>query len=524
MTRHRSAPLPSAKSESGRSTEYNKPQLLDRQRELSQHLSSDRSWISWLLSLASIGDSSFALLASFCILIVALITQGYFGSAISDSADDFLTYESLGPVPSGMDSQAKIYEIKILNYDTISMDEVKEFVTNDMLMEYERDGVICIRGLLSPNLLRQLDAESDVLVQEQISKNRNRSLYQRRGTQFHTVTHSAIFLPTDETSPSASDKSTFPKTVSSSNAFLTVALWSIVPSFAAALLRWDPTESLKSKSDATTANETLRVIRDIFLAKDDDTYVCGWHVDDLGFWPATPHSSIGINAWIALDDMEMTEVTGGFAVAVQSHTAPWKDLAYFLTGVPTTESFPKDGYQNVSHMFQERTGYGTCNIQKVAPHVHRRLEETSRIYPVRRGDVVFHTRWLFHRTVPILQTKSNAKKQESSERIYRRYSIRYGLGSSTIIPPGYGTELSVLFNKSNGGLSANRICQMEGPWYPQAYPQISRGEVDWYLRQLRALIREKLPIALRRQISRKQEMRPYLKHMAKKELRLSTMG
>jgi Phytanoyl-CoA dioxygenase (PhyH) len=458
-----------------------------------------------------------------------LIIQWYFGSFISGSAGEFLTYESLGPAPVGMGSQPKIYQINVSNYKTMSMDELNDVVTSEMHMEYERDGVICIRGLLSPDLLLQLDSESDLLVQEQISKNKKRSNYHRRGTQFHTVTHSVLFLPTNATSHSNTSKSSFPKTVSSANAFLEVSLLSLVPAVAAALLRWNPVESLKWKTDATSANETLRVIRDIFLAKDDDTYVCGWHVDDLGFWPATPDSSVGINAWIALDDMEMTEVSGGFALAGQSHTAPWKDAAHFLTGVPTTKSFPKHGYQNASHMFQERTGYGTCNIQKVAPHIHRRLEETSRIYPVRRGDVIFHTRWLFHRTVPIIRTKPLSTTHptvgdESPERIYRRYSIRYGLGSSTIIPPGYGTELSVLFNESNGGLSADRICQIDGPWYPQAYPPLSTHELERYFHQLQALVQEKLPIALHKQISRRQEMRPYLKQIAKEQHRLSTMG
>jgi Phytanoyl-CoA dioxygenase (PhyH) len=494
----------------------------------SQHVASASPWISWLFSVAAIGDSSFAVLSSFSIFVVALIVQWYFESAIPDSVGEFLTYESLGPMPVELHSHPKIYQVNVSNYKTITMDELKATITSDMHMEYERDGVICIRGLLSPDLLQQLDGESDILVQEQISKNRNRSHYHRRGTQFHTVTHSALFLPTDATSRAATSNKASPNTVSTHNAFMEVALWSLVPSFAAALLQWNPTEKLESKTDVMSANETLRVIRDIFLAKDDDTYVCGWHVDDLGFWPATPDSSIGINAWIALDDMEMTEVTGGFAVAVQSHTAPWKDLAYFLTGVPTIKSFPKHGYQNASHMFQERTGYGTCNIQKVAPHIHRRLEETSRIYPVRRGDVIFHTRWLFHRTVPIIQAKPSLTTfpsidggLESPERIYRRYSIRYGLGSSTIIPPGFGTELSVLFNESNGGLSANSVCQMDGPWYPQAYPPMSRHGIEWYHHQFQTLLQDKLPIALRRQISRKQEMK---KQMAKNEHRLATIG
>ena len=73
------------------------------------------------------------------------------------------------------------------------------------------------------------------------------------------------------------------------------------------------------------------------------------------------------------------------------------------------------------------------------------------------GDVIFHTRWLFHRTVPFVKnttttsnnndnTKNDGNNDSNNNadnnnvgtnksRIYRRYSIRYGPGES-IIPPG----------------------------------------------------------------------------------------
>jgi hypothetical protein len=44
------------------------------------------------------------------------------------------------------------------------------------------------------------------------------------------------------------------------------------------------------------------MLRDIFLAKDSEQFVCGWHVDDTGFWPAVAEAP-GVNAWIAVDDM-----------------------------------------------------------------------------------------------------------------------------------------------------------------------------------------------------------------------------
>ena len=125
----------------------------------------------------------------------------------------------------------------------------------------------------------------------------------------------------------------------------------------------------------------LRLYRDIFLAKDEEEFICGWHVDDFGFWPATA-SSPGINAWIALDDMPSAG-GGGFALAVGSHEAPWREEAHHVTGATTT--FPANGFQSAADMFANRTGSGTCNIKTAAPHLYRRMEATKRIYELKRG-------------------------------------------------------------------------------------------------------------------------------------------
>lgn len=225
----------------------------------------------------------------------------------------------------------------------------------------------------------------------------------------------------------------------------------------------------------------------------------------MGFWPATPNSQ-GVNAWVALDDMELTEETGGFALAVASHTAPWRTAAYYWTGAST--NFPKGGYRDVADMFQRRTGHGTCNLKTSAPHIHQRMEETARIYPVRKGDVVFHTRWLFHKTVPV-------QRKTDTNRVFRRYSIRYGEGEDTILPPGYGMEPSILWEPTNGGKSANEVCETDGPWYPIAWPRIE--SLPGFAKDLAAFCENKLPVALERRKDRIQEMKPFLRQLAKKE-------
>jgi hypothetical protein len=257
-------------------------------------------------------------------------------------------------------------------------------------------------------------------------------------------------------------------------------------------------------------------MRDIFLAKDEDEYICGWHVDDFGFWPAMPEAP-GVNAWIAVDDMPVHH-GGGFALALGSHHAPWRDKAHHVTGATTT--FPREGFRDARDMFSKRTGSGTCNLKQAAPHLHRRMEETKRIYETKRGDVIFHTRWLFHRTVPFNRTYVD-DRESSEDLIYRRYSVRYGPGSS-IIPPGYGTELSVLWNDANGGRTADDVNRLDGPWYPQAWPPALDDATE--LDRLAALVERKMPTAVKRREQRKKEMKPFLKKLAKEQHRFSTHG
>jgi len=174
---------------------------------------------------------------------------------------------------------------------------------------------------------------------------------------------------------------------------------------------------------------------DVFLAKDEGQYVCGWHVDDWGFWPATA-SSTGVNAWVAIDDMPVS-TGGGFALSVGSHQASWRYTAYEITGA--TPTLPLEGFKSAKDMFTNRKGSGTCNLRSADPQLNEIIEDSARIYDIKAGDVIFHTRWLFHRTVPfnIKETKALDKIHPT---IYRRYSVRYAPGTAQL-PRGYGTEL-----------------------------------------------------------------------------------
>mmetsp|Transcript_17836 Transcript_17836/g.41775 ORF Transcript_17836/g.41775 Transcript_17836/m.41775 type:complete len:151 (-) Transcript_17836:100-552(-) len=103
------------------------------------------------------------------------------------------------------------------------------------------------------------------------------------------------------------------------------------------------------------------------------------------------------------------------------------------------------------------------------------------------------------------------KEQHRSPPIYRRYSLRYGPGSS-IIPPGYGTEPSVLWDESNGGRTADQVCELTGPWYPRANPADFEE-----IRNLYHHSNTKLAMAYDIQEQRKQEMRPLLSKHARQQ-------
>ena len=320
------------------------------------------SWLKRITSkLAIFGNNELGLMASFFLLVVALVI-----SLLMDQPSD--PYSKLGPAP-------KIDPPHIFVLDTTNDEQTSHAIWAEMQSAFEKDGVIAVRGLLSSDLMDRLDEASTELIMKQNEKNNARWRGRRAqpSTQFHTVEVGTIFQPVAQPWSIEMYKS---------QPFVDIALFSKLPFIAANLLNLDVAQ-----------NETLRLLRDIFLAKDDGEFICGWHVDDSGFWPATAEAP-GVNAWVAFDDMK-SEQGGGFALAVGSHKATWREEAYVVTG--STHTTPPEGYRDVADLFSNRTGSGTCNIKTAAPHLHRRMEETKRVYEIKRGDVIFHTRWLFHR-------------------------------------------------------------------------------------------------------------------------------
>ena len=134
---------------------------------------------------------------------------------------------------------------------------------------------------------------------------------------------------------------------------------------------------------------------------------------------------------------------GGFALSVGSHKAEWRHRAHEVIGATTT--MRQEGYQNVDDYFANRAGFGTCNLKQVDPKLNDMVERNKRIYDVKAGDIIFHTRWLFHRTIPFHNNAIRAETKRSKESqnpgneaklemspLYRRYSIRYTPGHAQL--------------------------------------------------------------------------------------------
>lgn len=209
---------------------------------------------------------------------------------------------------------------------------------------------------------------------------------------------------------------------------------------------------------------------DVAMVRDvQDMKTCDWHVDDIGFWPVSYLDEAGINVWIALDDMPFE---GSMAVAPGSHRAAWRHDAYAALG----QNRSRDGGQTKEEIRQnmvenKNNYYLTCDMHLANPDMYQKIEETAvRLDNVRKGDVLFASRLLFHRTIAVTPegTEYYAKQQQQT---LKRYSIRYEPGTAKI-NSGWNVEWSVLHDASNTGLSLDEIAARHPKYvfYPQVWP------------------------------------------------------
>lgn len=82
-------------------------------------------------------------------------------------------------------------------------------LSDEMIDQYERDGVLVVRNLISPLLLDRLQQAGDILLEEEIEENGTKG--KRRGKQFHMVKNAVIFkgVPPPHSVESGSDDSNY---------------------------------------------------------------------------------------------------------------------------------------------------------------------------------------------------------------------------------------------------------------------------------------------------------------------------
>jgi hypothetical protein len=248
---------------------------------------------TWNEKLARFASSWLSLAVSLSVLLVAFATQQ---AAISSSTTSppeassvlagggamrqptinalpaevsaYTSYEHLGPKP--VLGSPRIFNIiaQVLTAESSSL-----LLNATHLDAYRHDGVICLRGLLPDDLVAQLDTETAAIVAERVAQDGP----PKKHSQFHTVEHSALFRNININSSNMSVSTTtkdFP-------ALLQAALFSNISRVAAELLGLVATVKEDEVEEASSSQRNLRVIRDIFLAKDNEEYTCGWHVDDV---------------------------------------------------------------------------------------------------------------------------------------------------------------------------------------------------------------------------------------------------
>lgn len=301
---------------------------------------------------------------------------------------------------------------------------------------YEQQGLVLIRGLFDDASLKQLCEDGQAIADAV-----------KMGSTFTSMKFGPVFF-----FPGVGEE----KVPVNGTHFREAALTSTIPAFVARVL-------FEMDDNTQDSNNSLRMLKDAFLAKGKEKRHCGWHVDDAGFWPTDCQSS-GCNVWVALDDMP-AKYGGGMAVSPKSQTAEWRESAYKVIG--STKIFPSEGVSLDSNLFLEVYGK-TCGMETLDPDLNAMIESSKMEFDYQKGDCLFCTRWLFHRSV---QINDEGIQHYSDDHSLKRYTIRYERGTAKLIK-GLSVENCVLMKAENSGKSLEEVCG-DGPFYPKCWPPLS---------------------------------------------------
>jgi len=338
-------------------------------------------------------------------------------------------------------------------------------VLNDEQVElFHTEGYIKVSGLFDDEMVHDLA----MAAKQTISSS-------PRFPFFYSVSQTGLlFGSTSEGKHNHTTTQTFRKT----------ALYSKIPQVVAELMKLDPEV------------HNLRVLRDVFLAISvEDSESCDWHVDDLGFWPESYLSEEGmegINVWIALDDMP-SAYQGSMAVAPGSHKAEWRHRAYEALGQNRTQDGGRSKeevilkIQNQKSSDQPKSKYPTCDMGMVDSEVRGMVDSSKKVLDYKRGDVIFATRLLFHRTLPVTEEGIEFYGEHGVEHL-SRYSIRYVPGTARL-PSGWSVEWSIVDNGQNAGKTLDGVVdQSERLYYPQVWPTFDSNALQTDLEKMATVL------------------------------------
>ena len=170
---------------------------------------------------------------------------------------------------------------------------------------------------------------------------------------------------------------------------------------------------------------------------------------------------------------------GSMAVSPGSHLASWRHDAYRAIG----QNRSVDVKLSKEEVFKAFSGglpkNNTCNIHESDPELRKTIEATKVVFDIRKGDVLFADRLLFHRTLEMSEEGREFFGSISKDS-FKRYSIRYVPGSA-LLPSGFNAEASILSNAKNEGRSLNEVADnvdnFGAVWYPQVWPSLDE-DVD----------------------------------------------
>jgi hypothetical protein len=166
---------------------------------------------------------------------------------------------------------------------------------------------------------------------------------------------------------------------------------------------------------------------------------------------------------------------GSMALSAGSHKVPWRFEAYVALGQNRTVDGGHSKQAILTGIEEKRrsgeVSLGACHIGVSRPDLRERLEAKKVVLDVRKGDVVFSTRTLFHRTTDVTDA-GKVHYKSMGKHTLNRYSIRYTPGTARL-PNGWLAEWSAATNSRNSGSSLDAIVSADGMlWYPKVWPRL----------------------------------------------------